>query len=77
MVSPHQYGNLQLEHAWLTNVQTSLLSDAETGYAAAMVEYANALLNRDEGVVDRADTRQPVLQLQVGSWGVAKKRMIY
>jgi serine/threonine protein phosphatase PrpC len=65
MLASQQNNVLQPVQTWLTNVQTSLLSD--TDYAVSILEHANTLLKTQSDVHEGANEGQPVIELQVES----------
>ena len=66
--SPPLYsGDSQLVQTWLTNVQTWLLSDADTDHVAAIREHTHALLQRHRDTDEAPCEDKPLLELQVGA----------
>ena len=64
---PLYNGERQLVQTWLTNVQTRLLSDADTDHVAAILEHAHALLQRYRDTDEASHGDKPLIELQVGA----------
>jgi serine/threonine protein phosphatase PrpC len=67
MLVSQQNGTEQAVQVWLTNIQTSLLSDIDAVRAASILEHAQALLPTRHETNEATGEDQAVLELQVGS----------